>query len=168
MANPGNCCEAEGNCRGTLTGRDYLIAALSLVSGAALGAAVMYLWDPNRGKARRARLQERAVSTARRAGEQLAGRGEDLFNRARGVAARAGSAVWRYGEVDDEVVEARVRSHLGHLTPHAHAISTDVKDGIVTLEGTLPDEEKYRVLEQVRGLAGVKDVVDRFACAMPA
>lgn len=167
MANPGNRCEAEGNCR-TWRGRDYWIAGLSLASGAALGAAVMYFWDPNRGNARRALVREKAASTVRRAGERAAARGQDLFNRAKGAAARAAAAVRRAGEVDDDVLEARVRSHLGHVTPHAHSITTRVKDGIVTLEGALPDEEKQRVLDAVRHIAGVREVCDAFASAAPA
>ena len=168
MTNPRKCCEAEGIRQQTLAGRDYWIAGLSLASGAALGAIGMYLYDPNRGKARRAMLQDKAASVAKRTSQDLAGRAEDLLHRAKGAVARAGASLACREEVDDDVLAGRVRSHLGHVTHHAHTIETEVKDGIVTLHGILPDEERQRLVAEVGRIPGVKDVRDWLACETPA
>lgn len=149
-------------------GRDYWIAGLSLASGALLGAIGMYLYDPNRGRARRAMLHDKAASAAKRAGQDLAGRAEDLVHRAKGAVARVGASVACSEESDDAVLIGRVRSHLGHLTHHAHAIETDVKDGVVTLKGILPEEERRRLVAEIGGISGVKDVRDCLACEIPA
>jgi hypothetical protein len=69
----------------TLAGREYWIAGLSLASGAALGAVTMYLCDPNRGRARRARLQQKAAGAAKWSGRALSGNAEDLLDRAKGA-----------------------------------------------------------------------------------
>ena len=168
MTSPRKCCEAEGNCPPTRAAREYWIAGLALASGAALGAIGMYLYDPNRGKGRRARLQDKVASAAKWTGQEAAGRAEDLRNRAKGAMAKAGASIACREEVDDEVLAGRVRSHMGHVTRHAHAVAVEVKDGAVTLQGNLPDEERERLLAEVRKIHGVKDVQDRIACEIPA
>lgn len=168
MTNPQKCCEAEGNCAPTGTAREYWIAGLAVASGAALGAVTMYFFDPNRGRTRRARLQEKAASAARRSGHEVAGRTADLLNRARGVAAKAGASIACCEELDDDVLAARVQSHMGHVTRHVHDIQAEVKDGAVTLQGTLPDDEKQRLIAEVCRIPGVRKVLDRIETAVPA
>ena len=162
------CCEAEGNWARAATSREYRTAGLALASGAILGALAMYLCDPNRGKARRTRLQEQALSRGKHLVKDLAGRAEDALNRAKGAIARAGAAVACHGQDDDEIIAARVRSHIGHLTRRAHAVESTVKNAVVTLEGILPEKERERVVAEVRGIPGVNAVNDRLACAVQA
>jgi osmotically-inducible protein OsmY len=157
-------CQEEGNCT---TARNYLVAGLSLTAGAALGAAAMYFCDPNRGKARRKQMEQQAAGVVRRSSEVFTAKAEDLLNRAKGVVAKAGGAVACECQTDDEVIAGRVRSHLGHVTRHAHAIETEVTDGEVTLHGALPEEDRARLLEDVRGITGVLAVHDRLACSVP-
>jgi osmotically-inducible protein OsmY len=128
----------------------------------------MYLCDPNRGKARRARLEEQALSRAKHLVQDLTGKAEDALNRAKGTIAWARAGTAGHQEDDDEIISARVRSHIGHVTRHAHAVKTGVKGSVVTLEGTLPEEERKRVIAEVRGIPGVKAVDDRLACAVRA
>jgi hypothetical protein len=168
MRNPQERCEAEGNCPPTRAAREYWIAGLALASGAALGAITMYFYDPNRGRTRRARLQEKAASAARRTSHEVAGKTADLLNRAKGVAARAGASFACCEEVEDDVLAGRVQSHMGHVTRHVHAVEAEVKDGIVTLEGTLPDEERQRLIGELGRIPGVRKVLDRIATGAPA
>jgi len=128
----------------------------------------MYLYDPNRGKARRAMLQNKAASLAKRTSQDLAGRAEDLVHRAKGVAARTAASLACCPEVEDAVLEGRVRSHLGRVTEHAHAVETAVKDGVVTLQGVLPEAERLQVITEISKIPGVKDVLDWLACETPA
>ncbi len=117
----------------------------------------MYFWDPNRGALRRGRLQQRAVGAVRRGGEEVTGRAEDLLNRAQGLVAKAGDWFECQEQVPDEVLAARVRSRMGHLTEQAHEIETGVQDGVVTLKGSL-GLAKRRVLAGIWGIPGVREV----------
>jgi hypothetical protein len=83
MTRPWKCCEAEGNCMKALSGRDCWIAGLSLASGAALGAFTMYLCDPNRGRARRAKIRQTAFGAASWSRRTFGCNSEDLLDRAK-------------------------------------------------------------------------------------
>jgi len=71
--------------------KDWLEVSGSLVGGAAIGAAVMYLFDPERGDVRREHLHEAAEraleaarATASATGESLGETWDDVSDRARG------------------------------------------------------------------------------------
>ena len=125
MNNQERRCEAEGNCGETGIKRERWNAGISMLAGAALGAAVMYFCDPHRGKARRAELQQRAASAARHGGHEVAKRAEDLLNRAKGAVAKADAVFEGEEPVEDAILAERVRSHMGHITEHAGGIETE-------------------------------------------
>jgi hypothetical protein len=56
-----------------------------LLGGVGIGAALMYLFDPDRGRGRRARLSDQLTSKANRLGETVEGRARDLRNRTKGL-----------------------------------------------------------------------------------
>src|SRR5688572_24934138 len=58
-----------------------------LVTGAAVGAALLFVLDPNRGAKRRALLRDKLVRARRIADEGARATARDMSNRARGVAA---------------------------------------------------------------------------------
>ena len=60
-------------------------AGATFLIGGAIGAALMYLLDPQKGKTRRARLQDQVTSLTSGATERLDKRARDLRNRAQGV-----------------------------------------------------------------------------------
>jgi hypothetical protein len=134
--------------------------------GASVGAGIIYFCDPNRGRARRREVAEKAVSILAR-GEHLAEqKGIDILNRTEGVLAEARSRFecGKKEEVSDEVLLERVRSHMGHVISHPHSISTTVREGAVTLSGTIGRADKKRLLKEVRGVAGVSKVEDLLEC----
>ncbi len=65
---------------------------VALLSGLGVGAALMYVLDPERGRRRRALARDKAVSLANKTGDAVSRRSRDLANRARGLAAEARSA----------------------------------------------------------------------------
>ena len=67
--------------------------AAVFIGGAGLGAVLMYVLDPERGKRRRALARDKAVSLAKDTGRAVARTSRDLGNRAKGVAAEVRSAV---------------------------------------------------------------------------
>lgn len=137
-----------------------------LIAGAALGATVMYFWDPNRGKTRRAGLQQKGSHAVRQAGQELTKRAEDLLNRAKGLVAEVEAALeCRQKAADDDLIAERVRSHLGHVTEHAGGIETEVVGGVVALRGTVSPEKKRVVVDEVLSVPGVKGVRDLLVAA---
>ena len=76
--------------RGWLRLRLVLSAGLALLVGGALGAAAMYLLDPERGRTRRAYLTDKATGLSNTASRQLGKTARDLSKRAQGLASQAG------------------------------------------------------------------------------
>ncbi len=153
-------------CEGWFEGHERWTAGLALVAGTALGAAIMYYADPHRGKARRKELEQKGARVARQAGHEVTKKIEDLLNRAKGLLAEAETTIeCREQGVDDEILTERVRSHLGHFTPHAQAIETEVMQGVVALRGKIPKERRRAVVNEVLAIHGVKGVRDLLVAA---
>jgi hypothetical protein len=80
----------------------------ALVGGIGIGAALMYVLDPERGKRRRAMARDKAVAMANKTGRAFAKTSRDLNNRAKGVAAEFRSAVSRGERKDGPAEKANV------------------------------------------------------------
>lgn len=62
---------------------------IALVGGLGLGAALMYLFDPDRGRGRRELIREKAEGAANKAGEYAEKVSQDIRDRASEVVAEA-------------------------------------------------------------------------------
>jgi hypothetical protein len=138
-----------------------------LMTGAAVGAALLFVLDPNRGAKRRAMLRDKLVRAGRVAAEGAGTTARDMSNRARAVAA---SVRGRFSDDDasDDVVRERVRATLGRASSHPRALDVDVRDGRVTLRGPILASEARGVLAvtaSVRGVQGVVDELERHETA---
>lgn len=131
-----------------------------LLFGFALGAAAMYLLDPDRGNRRRALLRDQGMHAAR----ELEGRGgaaaRHLRNRAKGAAAETRARLTER-EVEDPVLEARVRSELGRAVSNPGAVRVEARDGLVVLSGAVVEAEADPLLATVRSVRGVDEIDDR-------
>jgi hypothetical protein len=133
------------------------ISGGGLFSGFALGLLAMYLLDPAQGRSRRARLRDKLVRTGH-LGEQLARITQrDVRNRTRGLVSELRARA--QGEtVDDEIVTERVRSKIGRLVSHPHAIHIEAHDGNIILRGDIIAAEVASLIVRVRGVRGVRGV----------
>ncbi len=131
-----------------------------LVGGLGLGAALMYVLDPERGKRRRAIARDKAMAGVHKAGERLSARSRDVANRARGVAAEVKSLT-RAEETSDRVLEERVRAELGRVVTRPASVEVAAIAGTVLLSGAIVTSEVDDLLSAVRGVAGVEDVENR-------
>ena len=131
-----------------------------LLGGLGLGAALMYVLDPERGKKRRGLVRDKAVRAARQAGERLDARSRDLKNRAKGAVAEV-KAMTREEGVLDPVLEERVRAEMGRVVANPGAIDVSALDGVVILSGPVLASELDRLLSAVGGVRGVEDVENR-------
>jgi len=71
---------------------------LAILSGIGVGAALMYLYDPQGGNQRRALIRDKAVGLTNDAKLAISGKAEDLSNRARGLMHEAKSLVTASGD----------------------------------------------------------------------
>jgi len=83
---------------GVMTTRSGGSRFAALLGGIGLGAAVMYVLDPQGGRRRRALARDKAVSLANKTSKVVSARSRDLANRAKGVAAEARSIVVEGGD----------------------------------------------------------------------
>ena len=58
---------------------------ITFIKGAAIGAGMMYLFDPSQGRRRRARIRDGAVRAWNDTGDTIEAKTRDLSNRAQGV-----------------------------------------------------------------------------------
>ena len=128
-----------------------------LVIGAAIGAAVMFLADPNGGGRRRALMRDKLVRATRKTRDGLDATAPGLTNRAGGITAAARGR-WADDHVDDGRLVARVRAKLGRVCSHPHAVDVDAQDGTVTLRGPVLASEVNDILAVVAGVRGVANV----------
>lgn len=135
--------------------------SLTLVGGLGLGAALMYIFDPDRGKRRRAMIREKVESAGNKAGDKASKMGQNLRNRASGMIAETRS-MFRAEEVSDEVLADRVRARLGRIPAHIEALEVSALNGEVTLRGQISAENLPKVLRAVRFVRGVKSVDNQF------
>ena len=128
------------------------------MSGLALGAGLMYLYDPERGRRRRHLVRDKFMRGARRMGTAAGRTASDVRHRTRGLGARARHLVQRRPP-DDRVLEERVRAQLGRLSAHPHAIDVFAQQGTIELTGPILASELPQVVEGVRRVRGVAEVI---------
>ena len=129
------------------------------VAGFASGAATMYFLDPNRGARRRAMLTDKVTSTGSHLPDAMRKTAKDVSNRAQGVWAET-TNLFSNDEPSDQVLEARVRSKMGRVTSHPHALKVAARGGEVTLSGPILEHEVDRLMQCVSGVRGVSNVVN--------
>jgi uncharacterized membrane protein len=131
----------------------------SLVGGVGLGAGLMYLTDPRNGRRRRAVVHDKALHAVHETEEAAGVVVRDIVHRARGFVFETQGRM-RREEVDDRTIEARIRSALGRVCSHTHAIHVSVEQGRVRLDGVVLKAEHPRILSRIAHVRGVLDVTD--------
>jgi len=135
--------------------------ALTVIGAAGVGAGLMYMFDPDRGKRRRAIARDRAVHYSKVAGRELRQTGHDLSNRVHGAIVEARSFFEEPTDVSDKKLVARIRTELGHHVSHPHALKTFADEGWVTVLGPIFTDEADVLLQHLAQVKGVKAIEDR-------
>jgi hypothetical protein len=131
----------------------------ALLAGVGCGAALAFMFDPDRGARRRAMVRDKAVRGTRRTRRAVDATICDMSNRARGIAASARGR-WSGAPIDDITMVERVRARMGRVSTHPRAIDVDARDGVVTLSGPILAAEVQDVMSTTAGVAGVVSVVN--------
>lgn len=132
-----------------------------VLGSAALGAAAMYVLDPDKGKRRRALVRDQTQGLVADARDALGVAARDATHRIAGLRARARRLLTNAPAPDDLQLIERVRARLGRLVSHPHAIQVGANNGRVTLSGPVLRHEVPRLLESIRSVWGVSEVEDR-------
>ena len=125
-----------------------------------VGAGLMYFLDPVRGARRRALARDRIVHALHALDTVTEKGARDLTCHARGLVAEAQS-FFHDDDVPDEVLKARVRSKLGHVVGHPHAIDVMVRHGRVELRGAILADDFDGLVSTVAVVPGVRGVESR-------
>jgi osmotically-inducible protein OsmY len=141
----------------TLSYRDAAGTVLSFLFGLAAGAALMYLFDPERGAYRRHYLRDKSMRYARDTGRSMYRQADYRMGQVKGALAEARNAVTSE-EVSDDTLRERIRAELGHCTNCAQDIEVEVTDGCAVLRGSVPAEEEETIVNAVRSVRSVCDV----------
>jgi uncharacterized membrane protein len=127
----------------------------------------MYYTDPASGKRRRHRVRDLGSHYARTATVLGRKAAVDMRHRVHGAFAATRSRL-RREDVPDEILIERIRSRLGMIVSHPHAVEVGAHDGVVTLKGPILSHEAQRAvrkLGRVRGVRGIEDRLDRHRVA---
>ncbi|HKU60409.1 MAG TPA: BON domain-containing protein [Gemmatimonadales bacterium] len=118
---------------------------LSFLAGAAIGAGLMFLLDPDRGPRRRALARDRMLRVGRHAGEDLGAKARHVMQ----------------ADLDDDVIAERIRAELRRVVAQPGAVVVAVEHGVVTLTGEVAGAERDGLLVAVRWVRGVRDLEDK-------
>lgn len=140
------------------------------LAGAALGAATMYFSDPRQGRRRRALLRDKLYSMSLDALDTRDATMRDLGNRIDGMRAKFWRAVeGREPPPGENILCARLRTMLGRLVSHPHAITVTADGGHVVLSGAILAGERETLLAEAYKVPGVTAIEDRLSVyASPA
>lgn len=127
---------------------------------AALGAAAMYIFDPNKGRRRRAVFRDKSRRSLAHVAHLVRVSARDIGHRAQGFRAMARRLLNKNGTTDDLVLIERVRAKMGRVVSHPHAIQIGARSGRVTLSGPIIPGEATPLVDAVRSVFGVTSVED--------
>ncbi len=127
------------------------------IGGLALGAGVMFLLDPQVGRRRRALVRDRIVRSGHDLSDTSGEMQARIRNKVKGIAAETRSR-FAPQDVDDSVLEARVRSSMGRVISNPGAIAVLADGGTVTVSGPVLASEVSELLSCVKAVPGVHEV----------
>jgi hyperosmotically inducible periplasmic protein len=147
--------------RKSLKGNGIMLrSTLKFVKGAAIGATTTYYLDPDRGRARRARLRDQLLAAGRRGARSAGRRARYQLGRVKGRAMRS-LGRGRFEPVDDRLLAGHLRGVLGRVQGPTDQLTTEVVDGVVRLRGEVASPaDRQRIVSALACEPGVVRVED--------
>jgi osmotically-inducible protein OsmY len=130
----------------------------AFIKGAAVGAAAAYLFDPDSGNGRRARLRDQAEALVRQSRERADGLSRHAGNVIEGKLHELGGAADLDRAMDDGTIADRIRSEvLGRRG--MDGVVVNVENGVAQLRGSAPTAASIEdIVDRTRAVAGVLEV----------
>ena len=136
------------------------MSIFSMMKGLILGAGFMYLFDPDRGLARRAQIRTQALDLRNEFEDVLNEGLRDLQESGRELNAEIASRL-RPDQTSDWLIEHRVRASLNTNGYHADAVNVKVLNGEVVLSGAALSTEVPEIIRQAYTVSGVRAVTNQ-------
>jgi hypothetical protein len=132
----------------------------TLVTGGALGAAIAYFFDPDRGKGRRTRARDWTAGRVRRAGRKAERLGRRTGAEVYGTVQKATHVGQGDPDPDDVTLKHKVETELfGRAGFPKGDILIDVTEGVVALRGQVSRPDEVKDIEaRTRRIVGVHEV----------
>ncbi|MBC7542140.1 MAG: SRPBCC family protein [Candidatus Sericytochromatia bacterium] len=131
---------------------------MSIIRDMGLGAGLMFLWDGESGRRRRARVRDRLISTLSDTEDAIGKTARDVGNRLSGSVAEVKAQLLQQEQVDDGVLTARVRARLGRVVSHPHALTVEAANGRIIVRGPILADEATDAVAAVMAVRGVRGV----------
>jgi osmotically-inducible protein OsmY len=133
---------------------------ITLLFGAAAGAAIAHFLDPDNGPRRRHMLRDQVGAKARRGKREAVRQADYMAGKAKGAAAEAVPSMPGGEQPDDVTLARKVETEIFRDADAPKGdVSVDVQNGVVNLRGMVADEQWItRLVEQAKKVDGVKDV----------
>jgi osmotically-inducible protein OsmY len=129
---------------------------------AAIGAAIAYMFDPDRGRTRRARIADQAAARARDATAAVKAKAEYQKGVAKGIIHDVTEPLRGEGIYDDDTLLQKVKSEALGYWPDSHEIEVDITNGMVRVSGTVAKEsDRENLIKLIRDVEGVGLIDDR-------
>jgi hypothetical protein len=151
--------------RVNVTARPDRIGVRGLALGVAGGALLAFLFDPDRGRSRRAVAADRVAGTGRRALHRMGRAGRWTGATVQGWVARA-QHLGSTGETnpDDATLADRVETEVFRDSDVPKGrMNVNVENGIVVVRGTVDDQALISTIERriqrIPGVAGVRNLL---------
>jgi osmotically-inducible protein OsmY len=140
-----------------------MLRRLLLITGlVSLAGLITYLLDPDRGRARRARLTDQVSAKSRDMADTVSAKAKYQKGVFEGMAHEVASIFEEDSAYDDETLMQKVRSEaVGPSGVDAADVVIDITDGMVHLTGSVSDKKAQRRLVGLIGkVDGVRDIED--------
>jgi osmotically-inducible protein OsmY len=126
----------------------------------AIGAALMYFFDPQQGARRRNMARDRALGLVRRSGRKAARAGRGVAAEAYGVKQKATHLREEPKSFDDQTLKAKIESEVFRPEDAPKSdVNVNVEHGVVYLRGQVERPEIIDDLEgKVRSVQGVNRI----------
>lgn len=135
---------------------------LFYTAAAAIGAAIAYLFDPDRGRSRRTKLADQAAARARDAAGAVKAKTEYQKGVAKGIIHDVTAPLRGEETYDDDTLLQKVKSEALGYWPDANEIEVDITNGMVRVSGTVDNEsDRENLIKLIRDVEGVGLIDDR-------
>ena len=124
-----------------------------------LGALIMYLFDPQAGRRRRASVRDKIRRGKNKTLDAIV-IARDFKNRIIGLAAET-RRLMHAEEVTDEVLAERIRSKLGGLVSHPSSVQVKVENRTAILSGPILTAEAEHLINHITSMRHVASVENR-------
>jgi hypothetical protein len=125
-----------------------------------LGALIMYVFDPQAGRRRRALVRDKILRGKNKTMDAIDVIARDFKNRIIGLASETRRLI-HAEEVTDEVLTERIRSKLGGLVSHPSSVQVKVENRTAILSGPILTAEAEHLINHIASMRHVASVENR-------